>query len=281
MATWPGTIPAAVRVTPDGTTNAYTFPATPPEVAAISGLATGSDGNPWFGWSAMSANAGAASVTSIDRNTGVASQHPVNVDARTLGAGPDGNIWFSTVSGSLQTLYRMAPNGTLLGAPIALSHAPVALAPNAADASEWYVDGNSVLGRVDLSGTETTTTGLYDPTSVAAAPDGSVWFGETNPGQIARRDTQGNLRRYLLPTTTPTGIAVRSDGKVWVSTSSGFVYLFDAAAYDAYGLPDPTANESARRAPARFDRRTLFSRGPFGVRRAATPRRPTSSVRRS
>ena len=43
--------------------------------------------------------------------------------------------------------------------------------------------------------------------------------------------------RYLLPAPNPgpSELAVRSDGKVWIATVFGIVYLFDAAADDALG----------------------------------------------
>ncbi|MBV8152459.1 MAG: hypothetical protein JOY59_12945 [Candidatus Eremiobacteraeota bacterium] len=89
------------------------------------------------------------------------------------------------------------------------------------------------------------------PTALAAAPDGAVWFVENNSGAVARLDpNSGAVSSYVLPQYnggSPGGIAVRSDGKVWIGSYSGTVFLLDPVAYDAQGWPHELPTSRLRR----------------------------------
>jgi virginiamycin B lyase len=273
--------PAVVHFASGGTATAYTFGAQGGQ-AEIGDIAIGSDGNPWFSWFLFSASS-TASIKSIDRTTGTVTDHPAGTSkVRALSAGPDGNIWFTTFPSATNVLSRMAPDGHLVGQPFTVSHQPIAMTPNPADSSLWYVDGAVTLGRIDQNGTETdiplcsACNAQPQPAGVAPAPDGSVWFVEDNPSDLAHRDTSGHITRYLLPAfnQAPSGVAVRADGKVWVATVFGTVYLFDPAAYDAFGLPHAAGNASAGRAPHAVDRRALFGAAGGGASNSRPVRRP-------
>jgi hypothetical protein len=61
---------------------------------------------------------------------------------------------------------------------------------------------------------------------------------------------------------------------VWVATGFGTVYLFDASAYDALGLPHPVGNAGERRSPRAIDRRALY-----GHATLAPPRRQSRKIK--
>jgi len=59
-----------------------------------------------------------------------------------------------------------------------------------------------------------------DPRAIAAAPDGSIWFTETNPAGVGRIDAGGRTAEFRLPqgvTSGLTSIAVMPDGSVWTN----------------------------------------------------------------
>ena len=279
--TGPGIIngAAVIRIRSDGSETPYSFgPQFPGPV--IDTMATGPDGNPWFGSYAFAAP-GTASIKTIDRTTGTVTDHPLSTArVRALSAGPDGNIWFATSVGSSNTLNRLATDGHIVGQPFTISHPAIDMAANPVDHTLWYVDGSTTLGRVDVTGSEADTPlcsacgAAPDPVGVAVAPDGTIWFTEDNPSNIAHRDANGVVTRYPLPAPNagPSQIAVRADGKVWVATIFGTVFLFDAAAYDALGMPHMLANASVKRSPQAVDRRALY--GAASVRATSSSWRP-------
>lgn len=267
---------AIISVSPSGTAKGYAFTSGGMPVT-IDAIATGPDGNPWFSYFVGATPAG--SIKSIDRSSGIVSDHPIGTQlARALATGPDGNIWFATNNGTGALVDKMAPSGQLVGQPFAVKSTPVQMVANPVDHSLWYIDDAYTLGRIDENDVETDTllctvcAADPEPGGVAVAPDGSIWFTEENPSDIGHRDTSGTITRYLLPAPNPapSELAVRSDGKVWVATNFGTIYLFDAAAYDALGIPHAVGNAGARRSPHVIDRRALYGHA------AARPVRPQS-----
>lgn len=62
------------------------------------------------------------------------------------------------------------------------------------------------------------------PTTVAIAPDGSVWFTEGSGNRIGRIDPDGSgLKEYPLPhaDSAPRIIALGADGNMWFSEHAG------------------------------------------------------------
>lgn len=270
-----------LRVGADGTQTAFWAqdrPGGSSEVPEISSPAIGPDDNVWFGVGGSTASG----VGKVDIGTSTLSQYWIYSGtqfppgARAVARGSDGNLWVASGNGGgLQTktpaAARVTPSGTVLTPLLPLTHQPIQMAFNPADGNVWYIDGVSTAGRISASGAETQITlqiacGLSCPTgamNLAPAPDGSIWAAENNAGDIARIDTAGNVKRYLLPQFSSGGpelIGVRTDGKIWVVGGIGMAYLFDPSVYDSENYPHPT---SALRAPkaATNGRFTLRSRG--------------------
>jgi streptogramin lyase len=262
--------PGVLRLNADGTQTDIVVPPSGagqlPGPTEVDSIAIGFDGNPWYG----EYDINGTSLGFIDR-TNLSITHYTTAAAfnppkpRALLAGPDGNLWFATDTRATSNpptpgIGRMTPGGALVPGIIATKAQPFAFARNALDGAVWYVDANNVVGRISSSATETTTTlctsipGCFTaPVSIAAAPDGTMWMSEQNFGDVARISPNGTITRYLLPHAHPGvgGIAVRSDGKVWVAGLAGAGYLLDPAAYDAAHFPYLTTSAALRQPAGR------------------------------
>jgi virginiamycin B lyase len=81
------------------------------------------------------------------------------------------------------------------------------------------------------------------PISLAAGPDGAMWFTEVSA--IGRVDTTGALTQYFLPTagTFPQSIVVGPDGALWFvdQVSSIVGRITTAGALSEYSIPNPAS----------------------------------------
>jgi virginiamycin B lyase len=147
--------------------------------------------------------------------------------------GPKGNLYFTELNtGKIGSLFDgaltpleyaialPAGDGNAVAAPEAIVEGP--------DANMWYADyTTSAIGRFSPAGSSfveyPTTTPNAGPTFITVAPDGALWFSESLANKIGRITTGGAMTEYsVAPTsTTPAGIAVRSNGVVWVTCRTG------------------------------------------------------------
>jgi virginiamycin B lyase len=67
----------------------------------------------------------------------------------------------------------------------------------------------------------------YAPGSIAAGSDGSLWFTQVIPNEIAQVTTSGHFREFgipssgqpLSPSACPAGITSGPDGNIWFTES--------------------------------------------------------------
>src|SRR3954468_20471652 len=92
--------------------------------------------------------------------------------------GPDGNLWFTEVTGN--KIGKVTSSGTF---------------------TEYTV-----------------TTANSQPTEIVSGPDGNLWFTEFNANKVAKITTAGTITEYTLTTagSNPRGITVGPDGNLWV-----------------------------------------------------------------
>jgi streptogramin lyase len=162
-------------------------------------MTIGSDGNLWF-----------TEDLAIGRVTpaGVVQEYPLDAqrDGGALGiaAGPDQGIWFTEPYAD--QIGRIGRDGTitrfsLTGATLKQSTSAPAIEPIAHPARQ--------LGA--------------SPTSIARAPDGSIWFTETFSNRLGHVTTGGDVQFFPLAQSRadPAGITVASDGTVWFTEFYG------------------------------------------------------------
>jgi streptogramin lyase len=137
-------------------------------------------------------------------------------------------IAFASTTGQITASYPAALTGAY------------SLQYRASDQSVWFND-TTAIGSMMPTGAvkEYSLCANCSPLNLTVAQDGSVWSDDTYPGVITRVTPSGAVNYYLLPISYgPTyGISARPDGKLWVYSSFGVLYLFDPAAYDAMNGP--------------------------------------------
>ena len=172
--------PRIGRITPSGTLTEFDLP-TPFRATAIT---TGPDGNLWF--TRPSANRiGRITLSGHITEFRVAD----GGQPYDIAAGPDGNLWF--VEHGVRRIGRISPAGEITEFPT--SSAAYAIVAGA-DGNLWAA-GHGTLSRITPGGSITEfaipTAGYSGwlpehPSSIAAAPDGSIWIADYDNGQIVR-----------------------------------------------------------------------------------------------
>jgi streptogramin lyase len=158
------------------------------QTSAPRGIALGSDGNLWFTESDVNRIGRVVLDSNFYSNFVKGPPFPAETLAEfalpTAGGspfgiapGPDGNLWFTEMSGS--RIGRITLQGSIIEFPTPTSNA--------------------------------------GPTGITAGPDGNIWFTEAYANQIGRITPQGAVTEFLVPTTggSPQRITVGPDGNLW------------------------------------------------------------------
>ncbi len=98
---------------------------------------------------------------------------------------------------------------------------------------------SATLGQApSLTHVDTYATGFDFPARMAVVPGGGIYVTDPPNGQVVQLDgTGGVVGTFAIPE-TPLGIAVHSDGRVFVSRGDGAVGVYDAA-FALLGVVDP------------------------------------------
>jgi virginiamycin B lyase len=101
----------------------------------------------------------------------------------------------------------------------------------APDGDVWFTEmSGDEIGRFDPGTLRFTAYPVPTPDAtpywLALAPDGRVWFTEFGAGKVGVLDPPtGRIREYALPGgPNPPGIAVGSDGTVWITSIQGSLF---------------------------------------------------------
>jgi streptogramin lyase len=183
------------------------------------GITSGPGGNLWFTESIddrvsrMSTGGAVVGSTVVDEFSGIGE----------LVTGPDGNVWF--VQTDDDQVGRITPAGVRLP-DIALPGAandPLDLAVGS-DGNVWVAATGNIF-RITPAGA---VTGFPVPgdrftQSIAAGPDGNLWFTEPDDDRIGRITVGGAVTEFLLPNpdSAPLDIAAGSDGALWFTENGG------------------------------------------------------------
>jgi virginiamycin B lyase len=243
-----GATPGIGRVTPDGGISEFSAGLNPGSVPGE--IVAGADGNLWFNNRSTTAAVGRITPQGVIAEFGPG---PVPGGGAEVGPvlGPDGNVWFAIGSYKSLGIGRITPAGAITGfggiSPQTRSLGPFAAGPDgnvwftARGLEEYDAQGNRVtsgystaIGRVTPSG-EVTTFGeclhtgpqYTGPNSIAAGPDGNVWFTNHTtrslpnigtPPAIGRITPGGEITEYragMLYASSPDGIVAGPDGALW------------------------------------------------------------------
>lgn len=140
-------------------------------------------------------------------------------------AGPDGNMWFTSVEGG--AIGRVTPMGVITEFPRPNPDGGPGEIAVAADGHLWFTAPNiSSLGEVTMAGdvTEYPLSGYGGtvPTGVSGGPDGNVWF--TTGNAVSKWDAAGVVTDYPLPSngewcgSTAMPITAGPDGALWFAS---------------------------------------------------------------
>jgi virginiamycin B lyase len=222
------------RITPTGVITLFPQPL---KTWPNGGIATGPDGNLWFGITHGNAdrvgrmtptgklNSDKLPKSPCDRST------PCSYTAWDFVSGPDGNMWFTTIDWG--RIGRMTPQGkaTMFATPFD-KLSDIAAGPN----ELWFIGyteipqkkaSSSEIGRMDLRGH---VTKMYkcacSPTSITVGADGNVWFTtyagtlgggrKTYVGSICRMTPSGETTTFTdARIHDPGSITKGPDGNLW------------------------------------------------------------------
>lgn len=126
--------------------------------------------------------------------------------------GPDGNLWYWLVGGSIG---RMNSAGSIL-APFPAG-ATTVLAPG--NGAAWTAVNTPALRRVSADGSTSDIPTPVQPQAIAVGPDGMVWYTDGGDNAIGRLAPNGAVDQVTDPSRSPSGVAVSPDGVAWVADS--------------------------------------------------------------
>jgi streptogramin lyase len=133
---------------------------------------------------------------------------------RGITAGPDGNLWFTEIEGIIG---RITPAGAVTEFSKADSEPMDVTAGN--DGNVWFSDFRGRIGRVTPSGEITEfdvpVIDYAGPEAIARGRHGALWYGTDR--RVGRVTTAGRARLFKVPFDIIGGIALGSDGNMWVA----------------------------------------------------------------
>jgi streptogramin lyase len=148
---------------------------------------------------------------------------PVGITSLMITTGPDGNLWFTSLSGG--TVSRVTVSGSLTTFTIN-PNAIIEGITAGPDGNLWFTDRSTpAIGRITPSGvvTEFFIDTNAEPWRIAAGPDGNLWFTDRTPSRIGRITPLGAATFFptLTPSASPLGISAGPDGNVWFTEQIG------------------------------------------------------------
>ena len=205
------------RMTTTGTVSEFAVPGGTP-----SRITNGPDGNLWFA---------DPKTNSIGRATpsGVITEFPIptaNSQPAGITSGSDGNLWFAESLAS--TIGRITPDGAVTEFHLQQSY-PDFLTLGS-DGNVWFIDGR--VSSITPAGVVATVANV-DPTGIAFAADGNLWFTEWLPGPrggLGCMTTSGDvIVRFPLPVTST------EPGKIVAGTNRDLWFIETLAAVQLLG----------------------------------------------
>lgn len=230
------------RISPDGVVSTLPLPDGENEeekhVFDDGPLVIGSDGNVWFSGARGLPDAEGHVVGNepiIGRLTPAGELTEFDLPREAgysvrLALGADGNVWFTEPQA--HRLGRITPTGQIQDFPLPPGNEPYDLTAGP-DGAIWFMESRpagQAVARMTTAGILTEFAlppgegeeprGLYGSGSIAAGPDGRIWF-VAEKGFVGRIGPSGRLSRVAIPTGTPEDLAVGPEGSVWYTSAAG------------------------------------------------------------
>jgi virginiamycin B lyase len=249
-----------IRMTPDGNYTVFgAFLGHRGEdfVSNVSPLVVGPDGNLWytasfysqFPWIGPGNIVGRITSTGDITNFNVLNGALVQTGfGGGITAGADGNLWIGIAG-----VRPFTPDGQELGAfP---RSQPLSEMVTDANGNVWGLVWYNKIERITPDGAVTdfplpVTPQPFDPAeldplrmTIAAGPDGNIWFSDPYANQIGNITPDGTVTEYAVPTpdSFPAGITTRPDGNIWF-TELGSGQIGELIMNDGSTLSTPRAN---------------------------------------
>jgi virginiamycin B lyase len=134
-----------------------------------------------------------------------------------IARGPDGNLWFTELSGD--RIGRITPAGVVTEFPIPTTGgSPVGITAGP-DGNLWFTEAIGQIGRITPGGaiTEFPLPVAGEPFGITTGPDGNLWYTVRLGDRIGRVTPAGTITEFPLPTpgAGARGIAAGPDGNLW------------------------------------------------------------------
>lgn len=221
---------------------------TVPGANYLDAVATGSDGNVWFGMQ------NAATVGYVTP-AGVVQTYSTNGGISYMCLGSDGNIWFTEFS--ISKIGRITPGGvfTDFGGLTGFEPSGIALGPNGNAFFAEFGSGSGLVGQITTAGAVTESAqipGVPQVQGVALGSDNRVWITEAFPYPgtlfLDAMTSAFSLTRYAVPANAQLrDIENGPDNNLWivdsgnnqidkVSTAGVFLNEYAAPGSGAYGM---------------------------------------------
>ncbi len=188
-------------------------------------------GSKWYIWIADN---GDKSITRLDLR-GTARHFPISFKPLVLVIGSDQNVW---IGGTTGTVARVDQAGVETDYTVGSSNANVQSIVEGSDGAVWFSvdDANTgwSLGRIDTAG-NITLYPQYTPVSLAAGPDGNLWFSDDVNMNVV--NTQGQIVAQYSFTDFVTYSTVGPDGNLWYADGSQLAKVTMAGQITRYPAP--------------------------------------------
>jgi virginiamycin B lyase len=162
-----------------------------------------------------------AAPTIVEYPVPPAFANPAGAGPLSLANGPDGNLWFTEITGGGIGRIDMHGNVAVFALPGPYTGPFGATTiTNGTDGNLWFTDASSnQIGRITPDGAITEfpiPTANAEPFGITAGPDGNLWFTEKTGNKIGTITPSGAITEYSVPTpfAGPAGITLDPDGNI-------------------------------------------------------------------
>lgn len=200
-------------------------------------LVAGSDGNLWFTGD-QSTSFGVLNPTT--HTASYVNLPPGQGGADGISSGPDGNIWFSAGPGNL--LGRINPTTHAISEfTLPSGHAPGYTTPGP-DGNVWFAEDVAQIGMIN----PTTSVISEFPIShsvrfITAGPDGNIWFTSDDAAMVGMIDVTTHAVSEFSAPADPYGITSGPDGNLWFANHD-YIGTINPVTHAITEYPVPYAN---------------------------------------